>query len=402
MSKAQSTQVNLNTDELKTFVNHIVTNNRYLQANGKIPVAIAVEGEAGIGKTSTILEIGKDLGLNVVKINLAQIEEIGDLTGFPIKEFEVAKTTDDGQKISKWIPENVMPMYIQNKYVPTGEKRMSHATPEWIQGKEEGGILILDDYTRADSRFLQACMELIDRQTYISWKLPKDWHIILTTNPDNGDYNVTSIDVAQKTRFITTNLKFDVECWARWAEQNEIDSRCINFLLMHPETVTQKTNARSITTFFNSISSLEKFEDSLPLIQMIGEGSVGAEFATLFTTFIHNKLDQMVSPKDMLTHTNWEHIKGQMGTAMGKVDGNDYRADIASVLAHRLINYTIHYSNGNTVDQKIIDRVTNFITDKDLFTNDLKYAVVKGIINGNKTKFTKLMLNPEIVKMAVK
>lgn len=78
MSKAQSTQVNLNTDELKTFVNHIVDNNRYLQANGKVPVAIAVEGEAGIGKTSTILEIGKDLGLNVVKINLAQIEEIGD------------------------------------------------------------------------------------------------------------------------------------------------------------------------------------------------------------------------------------------------------------------------------------------------------------------------------------
>ena len=402
MSKAQSTQVNLNTDELKTFVNHIVSNNRYLQANGKIPVAIAVEGEAGIGKTSTILEIGKDLGLNVVKINLAQIEEIGDLTGFPIKEFEVAKTTDDGNKVTKWIPENVMPMYIQNKYVPTGEKRMSHATPEWIQGKEEGGILILDDYTRADSRFLQACMELIDRQTYISWKLPKDWHIILTTNPDNGDYNVTSIDVAQKTRFITTNLKFDAECWARWAEQNEIDSRCINFLLMHPETVTQKTNARSITTFFNSISSLENFEEHLPLVQMIGEGSVGAEFATLFTTFIHNKLDQMVSPKDMLTHTNWEHIKGQMGSTMGKVDGNDYRADIASVLAHRLINYTVHYSNTNTVDQKIIDRVTNFITDKDLFTNDLKYAIVKGIINGNKTKFTKLMLNPEIVKMAVK
>ncbi len=69
-------QVNLNTSELKSFVNHIVTNNRYLQQNGKIPVAVAVEGEAGIGKTSTILEIGKDLGLHVVKLNLAQIEEI--------------------------------------------------------------------------------------------------------------------------------------------------------------------------------------------------------------------------------------------------------------------------------------------------------------------------------------
>ena len=75
---SKSHEVKLNTDELKGFVNHIVSNNRYLQENGKIPVAIAVEGEAGIGKTSTILEIGTELGLNVVKINLAQIEEIGD------------------------------------------------------------------------------------------------------------------------------------------------------------------------------------------------------------------------------------------------------------------------------------------------------------------------------------
>jgi len=78
MAKKESTQVDLTTDELKGFVNHIVTNNRYLQNNGKIPVAIAVEGEAGIGKTSTILEIGQELGLHVVKVNLAQIEEIGD------------------------------------------------------------------------------------------------------------------------------------------------------------------------------------------------------------------------------------------------------------------------------------------------------------------------------------
>jgi hypothetical protein len=224
----------------------------------------------------------------------------------------------------------------------------------------------------------------------------------LTTNPDNGDYNVTSIDVAQKTRFITTYLKFDAECWARWAEQNDIDSRCINFLLMHPETVTQKTNARSITTFFNSISSVENFEESLPLIQMIGEGSVGGEFATLFTTFIHNKLDKMVSPKDMLTNASWEYVKGQMGSAMGKVADDGYRADIASVLAHRLINFTVVYSEKNTVDQKILDRITNFITDKDIFNNDLKYAIIKGIVNGNKAKFTRLMMNSEIAKIAVK
>jgi len=366
-------QVNLNTDELKQFIGHIVKNNQHIQADGKIPVAVNIEGEAGIGKTTTILQIGKELGLDVVKLNLAQIEELGDLTGFPIKEFEVIKTTDDGKKVTKWVPENIMPMYIQNKYVPSGEKRMGYATPEWIQGKEQGGILILDDYSRADQ--------------------------ILTSNPDNGDYQVTSMDAAQKTRFITAYLKFDVDCWARWAEQNSIDSRCINFLLMHPELVTQTTNARSITTFFNSISSIENFEQDLPLIQMIGEGSVGSEFATLFTTFINNKLDKLITPKEMLTNNSWEYVKGQMGASIGKDDA--YRADIASIMALRFTNYAVHYSTDNTVDQKIIDRVTHFITDKDIFTNDLKHGIIKGILNGSK-KFTKLMLNANIAAIAVK
>ena len=83
-------------------------------------------------------------------------------------------------------------------------------------------FLLLDDWNRADVRFIQACMELVDRQTYISWTLPEDWHIILTANPDNGDYMVNSIDAAQKTRYITANLKFDINVWAKWAEESGI------------------------------------------------------------------------------------------------------------------------------------------------------------------------------------
>jgi|688.fasta_scaffold05035_8 hypothetical protein len=389
-------QVNLNIDELKTFFGHIVKNNQHIQAEGKVPVAVNIEGEAGIGKTSSILQLSKELNMSMVKLSLSQIEEIGDLVGFPVKEFEMIK--EDGT--TAWVQESTMPMYIQSKYKPTGEKRMTHAAPEWIQGKEEGGFLILDDYTRADQRFMQACMEIIDRQEYISWKLPKNWHVILTSNPDNGNYLVTSLDDAQKTRFITVNLTFDIDCWARWAESANIDSRCINFLLMHPDLVTEKTNARSITTFFNSISSIPDFQENLPLIQMIGEGSVGAEFSTMFTMFINNRLDKMIHPKDIINNPNWAYVKGELLNSIGKDDS--YRADIASVMTTRTINYALNYAEKNTVDQKIIDRIIALTTDEDVFTNDLKYYIIKGIVNGNKTKFTKLMMNPEVVKMAVK
>lgn len=421
-------QVNLNIDELKDFVNHVVNNNRFLQEQGKKPVAIEVVGESGIGKTTSIMDMAKEQDLDFVKLNLAQIEELGDLVGFPVRQFQMYKekevkiskkdmnygsttaATDDilklanqttTKKVGQWVDELAVAEYLKSGWKMTGNNRMSYCAPEWIAGKKKGGILLLDDWNRADVRFIQAVMELVDRQTYISWTLPEDWHIILTANPDNGDYMVNSVDSAQKTRYITANLKFDVDVWARWAEAEGIDSRCINFLLMHPELVTQETNARSISTFFNAISSFENFDKNLSLIQMIGEGSVGEEFASMFTVFINNKLDKLVTPKDLLTHEDEKYILGKLTSCMGKYSEDGYRADIGSTLATRLGNYAVVYSMANTINQKITDRLIKLCTGEH-FSNDLKYLVVRTIFNGNKQKFNKFMMNPEIIKMTLK
>jgi hypothetical protein len=395
MSKANN-QISLNAEELKNFMHHIIANNKTIQEKGVTPVCVNVEGPAGIGKTSSIVQLAQELNMDIVRLNLAELEDLSDLVGFPLKEYEIVNE----DKVSKWVPETLLPQYIASKYKPTGNKRMSYAAPEWINNKKEGGILILDDYTRADARFMQATMTLIETQTYYSWCLPKNWHIILTTNPDDGNYNVTSLDSAQKTRFITVNFKFDVDVWARWAEKQDIDTRCINFLLLHPELVKDDTNPRSIMTFFNSISSIPEFKNELPLIQMIGEGSVGVEFSTMFTTFINNRLDKLVTPKDVLLHENETYIIGELRNCIGRDD--NYRADIASILTTRIINYTINYSETNSITKKIIDRLIKLSTDEDTLTNDLKYIIVKKILNANKQKFQGMMLNPEVIKMAMK
>ena len=390
---SESTQ--LNVDELKDFLKHMVKNNQHIQNEGKVPVAVNIEGDAGLGKTSAIVQLGKELDMEVVKINLSQIEELGDLVGFPVKEFKIANK--DGK--TTWINESQMDAAMKKGYKVV-DKRMSHAAPEWIQGKSEGGFLVLDDYTRADHRFMQATMELIDRQEYISWSLPKNWHVILTTNPDNGDYQVTSLDDAQRTRFISTEVKFDSNVWARWAENVGIDGRCINFLLMNPETVTQKVNPRSITTFFNSISSIDKFEDELPLINMIGDGSIGAEPSALFAMFINNKLDKIISPEQILTNDDWNYVKGSLTGCIGKDD--DFRADISSIISTRIINFALMTANKGSVPQKMVDRIISLVTDCDSFTDDLRYYMVKEILNGHKAKFSKLMLNQKVVAMTVK
>ena len=387
-------EVKLNVDELKSFMGHMVSNNQYIQAQGKVPVTVNISGDAGLGKTSAILQLGEELNIPVVKLNLSQLEELGDLIGFPVKEFQVKNT--EGKTL--WITEQEIDTATSKGYRVV-DKRMTHAAPKWIQGKGEGGFLILDDFTRADHRFMQAVMEICDRQEYVSWKLPKNWHVILTTNPDNGDYNVTSLDVAQQTRFISVELKFDERVWARWAENVKIDGRCINFLLMHPELVTQKVNPRAVTTFFNSISSIEKFNEELPLIQMIGEGSVGADFSSMFTMFINNKLDRIISPEDILTKDE-AYVVGALRSMIGEDD--DFRADISSVVSTRLINYALREAETKSVSQDVINRLIKLTTDCTSFTDDLSYYIVKELTNGNKPKFSKMLLNPKVAKMVIK
>jgi len=386
--------VSINPNELKDFLNHIISNNRHLQENGKGPVAVEVIGESGIGKTSSIVQLAEELNLNFVKLNLAQIEEIGDLVGFPIRQFEVT----DGAT-TKYVDESALDDVRTEGYKTTGKNRMSYCPPEWIANKANGGVLLLDDWNRAESRFIQAVMELIDRQQYISWTLPKDWHIILTANPDNGDYLVNSIDNAQKTRFISVNLKFDMDCWGKWAEHNDIDGRCINFMLMNPELINKEVNSRSAVMFFNSISSIKSFEDSLPLIQMIGEGSVGSEFSSMFTMFINNKLDKIIGPKDIFEKDE-QYVLNTLKHAIG--EGDDFRADLSSVVATRIVNYGLTHAEKNPITKVMTDRIIKLTTECDSFTDDLRYYVIKELINGNKVKFAPLMMNANVVKMSVK
>jgi len=393
-----SSQISLNAEELKGFLTYIHKNNQLLISK-KLPAqTVNIEGEAGGGKTSTVLSLATDLGMVLVRKNLAELEDVSDLVGYPCKEHEmVAK---DGTT-KKWVVEGTMPQYITAGYKPTNEKRMTHAAPEWVQSQTGPIILLLDDYSRASEKFVQATMTLIENQTYNNWKLPEGSMVLLTSNPDNGAYSVTALDNAQKTRVINVSYRFNVEVWARYAEKTGIDGRCINFLLLHPELMEKNTelNARTVTMFFNSLMSIPDFMTQLPLIQQLGEGTTSADFTTMFTTFIHNKLDKMVTPKDMLLHDNEQYIVGEIRSCIGV--GAQYRADLASVLAQRLINYTVNYAEDNTINQKVTDRLIRYATD-DLFTNDLKYIIIKKIINANKQKFQKLMLNADVVKIAMK
>lgn len=97
-------------------------------------------------KTSVVEQVAQERGMTYIKLNLAQLEEAGDLIGFPVKEYEVR--SKDGK--IQWISADLLKYYLELGYEATGEQQMGYATPKWLPKDDNpnGVILCLDDYSR--------------------------------------------------------------------------------------------------------------------------------------------------------------------------------------------------------------------------------------------------------------
>ena len=402
---------NLNEMTISEFTdvfNYLLDNNRQLEEKGLTPIAIGLEGEAGIGKTAVVEQVAHKRGMTYCKISLSQLEEVGDLVGFPIKEILLQWKTKEGQVKTRWWPESLIDKIPQNVQV-TSTTRMAYAPPAWVPREENpnGVIVLLDDFSRANPLFMQATMELINTASYMSWSLPRNTSIILTSNPDDGSYSVSQLDNAQKTRFVNFNLKLNINDWASWAEFNNIDSRCINFELLYGNEIFKKHNGvqtinpRAYTTFCKAISGIKDWNDdnSLALILNISKGCFLNDkdnvVGTLFTTFVAQKLDRLISPEDMLKQ-KWETVEPKIHDCI--YEGDRFHTEIAAILSLRLLNYIMYYFSQNGSKQDVVqDRLLNFIDNpRKLFSDDLLFHVIKTVIGKYPAKTTKLLINPKI------
>lgn len=203
----------LTLEEVKPIIKHIINTNFYNQEHfGTMPIGVEIIGHCGIGKSMIISDLAKEYDANFIKLNLAMMCETGDLCGFPIREHYVCKDDD-----CQWITPELIKSYAEAGYHITTETRMSYALPSWLKELDTSKptILCLDDYNRAIPALLAASMELIYQQEYLSWKLPPRTQVVLTSNYDDGSYSVNSLDAAQKSRFVSFNVKFDAASWAK-------------------------------------------------------------------------------------------------------------------------------------------------------------------------------------------
>lgn len=349
----------------------IVQNIQDNASREKDKISLDLWGPPGAGKTSIIKSL-VFMGYKVIDIPLAQIEEMGDILGFPVEEIEMKKNDE-----TVWIKavDSLIASYLKEGYVNTGNQRTIYAPPAWVPTKEEKGIILFDDGNRASQRIMKGLMQLVQDYRTISWKLPKGWTIVFTGNPDNRFNQVTSMDTAQLTRMKHITLVPDAVEWAAWATDNDIDARLINFILRYPEMMIgkERTNPRTLAEFGRTLKRfpvLDKTNHKLVTIEAYA--SLDEETVQTMMVFFERSAELVIEPIVVLEDP--EKAKKEIERLMSK---SEPRIDIVNVINDRL--YAFITSSGYEFKKEHVKPFQEWLTNKYL-PKDTAYSFVRRLV----------------------
>ena len=339
----------LNASGIIDLLEFSLKRNDILAQRGKRGTPICVWGTHGIGKTELILGIAKKYDWTTVYCAPAQFEEMGDLHGIPETYDPTPESPNSGDEYTVYRP------------------------PQWLKSAIDGanldkpGLLILDDFNRAENRILQGCMQLLQMQALFSWSLPPRWQIILTANPEGGPYTVTEMDDAMLTRMLHVTMEFDAESWATWATQAKIDPRGIDFVLTYPEVVTGiRTTARSLTQFFEQIETIKDLEnaDNMRMVSILGKAALEDETVDKFLYFCKHVQSTLLQPEEILNAKDFDKEVALRLKRIIKGDGQGKRTDRLKTICTRLY---LHVTQENYKPQdNHKNNIIDFLLSKDM------------------------------------
>lgn len=386
--------------DVKTILGETINSNKYNIKQGVSNKNLAVRfiGESGIGKTESVVDFCIENKYAFKYLNLSEITEESSLYGFPRETYKMFKTEritrEDGTVVSKKTLKNVRvkdaDMHLKEGWeYESKDSELTYSIPQWVKDleKTEISVLILDEFSRAQTYISQAVMNLVLFGKFGTWSLPAGTNIVLLDNPDDGEYNVSSLDAAQMSRFLNYYVEANIDSWVKWASSKGIHEECINFMYKTPEAwyksdkdsfVEEVPNFRMWTMFFNRISHIRDLNNMnyFPEIKRAGIGSVGEKMLNLFKVFVDNRLGELPSLREVFdSKTSVSDAVKMMKKAIIQEDGV-IRNDIKGLLSLRMIGYCMNSSNINKDFLSKLDEMlrTGVITKEIIYrlTSDLE------------------------------
>lgn len=168
-----------------------------------------LHGSPAIGKSGIVHAIGKEYGLKVIDMRLAQCDPT-DLCGFPMV---------NGKKAS-YVPMDTFP--IEGDEIPKGYN---------------GWLLFLDEFTSASKAVQAAAYKVVlDRMVGLH-HLHEKVAIVCAGNMATDGAIVEEMSTALQSRLIHMELVVDDKEWCNWATDNGVDYRITSYIQFKPSAL---------------------------------------------------------------------------------------------------------------------------------------------------------------------
>ena len=373
----------LSYERLLTFLEDSFQANRDAEEiNPDERFATCVWGHSGIGKTGLIKQhckkpikwMGKTYpGYTVYDVPIAQFEEMGDLHGMPSRHVKVAKA-GEGAPLEQWVPEEVHQGWLADGWqiMSSAGVRTMYAPPDWVPSEPGPSILLLDDWNRASVRIIKGIMQLLQNYGMVSWKLPAGCNIVLTANPDEQDYLVTSIDNAILTRIRSVTLTHDPKEWSVWATGAGLDPRGINWVLRFGAEMMigkERTNPRTLAQCFRDIKRIPDLSsnENVTRFRTMASSLLDDETVSSLIVFMERDVELIIEPEQILAGLNWDFIQAHVEKLMG---GREKRLDVLGVMCDRLFAHLVQPNTKPTT--ATVQNFQKFVTMKEI-PEDLRH-----------------------------
>ncbi len=163
---------------------------------------VMVWGAPGLGKSTAVRELAKELGIGFVDVRLAQREPV-DMRGLPVPDEDRVK----------WL-----------------------VSSEWPRDPESRGIILFDELTAADKTLQVAAYEFIlDRRLGELYSVPPGWYIMAAGNRVEDRAVSCAMSSALANRFLHVEISANASSFLSWAEENGLHPAVIRFIKTYPQ-----------------------------------------------------------------------------------------------------------------------------------------------------------------------
>lgn len=345
-----------------------------------------IVGESGIGKTALAKTLAKQREWSLVVIDGNLLKE-GEIGGLPTVE-EYTIKDEHGRVVSK------------KTTIYAIHTKLREIDNLILEGKEV--LLFIDEINRCEHSVQQELMNLILNREINGYKLHDKVKILAAMNPSSKygsdfDYQVVDMDAAQENRFVWLNMESDAKCWIKWASENKVDRKVIEFISTFPEHLhsINEDDIRATPRSFERVSKSYKLykenKDSIPrrVFLNVLRGNLGRIISEQLMDFMESDNTTLISPEEVFEE---EVLSEQV-----KIRISNESHTRLYLTGSNMINYIsskVEELEGAAI-KRVIDRFVEFLS---FYPVDLMIGIMQDMRESQKKIYNFILENEDFVE----